>query len=502
MEILQQLFSFEILLIVFSGTLLGVVAGMLPGLNGAIGVTLLLPFTFTLDISSALLLLGGIYMGSSYGGSISAILLNAPGSEMAAATSLDGYPMMQQGRGEEALHYALLASALGGFFGLIGLIFFTPMLAKVALSFGPPELALLAIAGLALIGILSGREVWLGIGVGSLGVLLSTIGQDIMLGQSRNSFGFLALEGGLGLVPVLVGLFALSEVIAQVIRPSNALLTHVQPVTSPISNVLKNVFKKYSSALTKGSFIGLLIGVMPGAGAAIATFIAYGEAKRSSKKPHLFGHGNPEGIIAAESANNSAVCASLVPLLALGIPGSTTCAIMYGALALHGIIPGPRLMQTSGDFVYVFMFGMGLTVICMLIIGYFGISVFSKLLKIPLRILMPCIFILCLLGSFSISNSMFNIGVALIFGIIGFFFKWVNIPVAPLVLGLILGPLAEEGIRQSFLIANAQNTNIVSFLLARPISFGLIVVLLIIIYAAFISFKRTCAMSDAADCNT
>lgn len=499
MDLLANLMTVQTLFSAFLGTFLGIVIGMLPGLNGPIGVALLLPFTFSMDVSNALLLLGGLYMGSSYGGSISAVLLNAPGTEVAAATALEGYPMMQAGKGEEALHCSLISSTIGGFVGVIAMIFFTPVLARVALRFGPPEMALLAASGLAIIGMLSGKDLWLGIGAGAFGVLLSTVGQDIMLGQTRNVFGSLDLEGGISLVPALVGFFAVSEVIVQILRPFSATLSKITPQHSSFSQVGKSIFTKYPQALAKGSLIGILIGIMPGAGAAIATFIAYGEAKRSSKHPERYGTGYAEGIVAAESANNSSVCGSLVPLLALGIPGSTTCAIMYGALTLHGIIPGPRLMQTSGDFVYTLMLGMGLTVIFMLLIGRCGLKLFTLVLKVPLRVLMPCIFVLCCIGAFSINNSMFDVGLTVLFGFAGYFFKIARIPVAPVVLGLILGPILEEGVRQTLLMAKSQGLGMAAFLTGRPISLVLCLVLVLICYASFASFKKTSAMGGKVE---
>lgn len=494
MDFLLDVFTFGNLASIFIGTLIGVVMGMLPGLNGPIGVALLLPFTFGMDVTASLLLLGGLYMGSSYGGSISAVLLNAPGTEVAAATALEGYPMFKMGRGDEALRFSLLSSVYGGALGALALLFFTPILAKVALRFGPPEMALLALSGLALIGMLSGKDAWLGIAAGAFGVLISTVGQDIMSGQARNTFGSLDLEGGIGLVPALVGFFAVSEMLVLLLKPQGGSVNAVPEASITYREITKRIFGRFRKAFAKGSIIGIIIGVMPGAGAAIATFIAYGEAKRGSKHPELYGKGNPEGIVAAESANNSAVCGSLVPLLALGIPGSTTCAVMYGALTLHGIIPGPRLMHTSSDFVMTFMIGMVLTVVVMWFIGVFGLKLFSRVLKVPTRFLMPCILMLCFLGSFSVNNSMFDVGLTIAFGIVGFLFKLGKIPVAPVVLGLILGPIAEEGIRQSLLMAKAQGLSLIGFIAQKPISIALCAILLLICYASYASFKKAAKM--------
>jgi putative tricarboxylic transport membrane protein len=298
---------------------------------------------------------------------------------------------------------------------------------------------------------------------------------------------------------VLVGLFAVSEIIVQYLSPSQAQAHKMTSVGSTFWQITRNIFTTHRWVFGKSSLIGIVIGIMPGAGAAIATFIAYGEARRSSKQPELYGNGHPEGIVAAESANNSSVCGALVPLLALGIPGSTTCAIMYGALTLHGIIPGPRLMQTSSDFVITFMTGMALTVVFMLLIGYFGLRLFTLVLKIPSRVLMPCILILCFLGSFSISNSMFDVGLSMLFGIVGVLFKLTKIPVAPVVLGLILGPIAEEGVRQSMIMAKAQGANLAHLIAGRPISLILCAVLLLVCYAAYRSFKKAAAMGGKVD---
>lgn len=494
MHTFLSVFAFDNIAAAFVGTLIGVIMGMLPGLNGPIGVALLLPFTFGMDVTTSLLLLGGLYMGSSYGGSISAVLLNAPGTEVAAATALEGYPMLQAGRGDEALRYSLMSSVYGGALGVLALFFFTPILGRIGLRFGPPEMALLALTGLALIGMLSGKDLWLGLACGAFGVLISTVGQDIMSGQARNTFGSLDLEGGIGLVPALVGFFAVSEMLLLMLKSQGTTMNAIPEAKITYLEISRRIFCKFGRTFAKSSLIGIIIGVMPGAGAAIATFIAYGEAKRSSQYPKLYGKGTPEGIVATESSNNACVSGALVPLLALGIPGSTTCAIMYGALTLHGIIPGPRLMQTSGDFVTAFMLGMGLTVVFMWLIGLFGLKLFSRVLKIPTRFLIPTILMLCFLGAFSVNNSMFDVGLTVAFGLLGFLFKMIKLPVAPVVLGLILGPIAEEGIRQSILMAKSQGVSLLVFVAQKPLVIGLFVVLFLLCLASVASFKKAAKM--------
>lgn len=490
MEIITYLLSFETMILVFLGTLGGIFIGILPGLSGPTGVALLLPFTFAMDPASGLLMLGGIYMGSSYGGSVSAILLNAPGTSYAAATALDGFPLCQQGRAIEALHYSLVASVTGGMLGVLSLLLFAPFLAKVALKFGPPEMFLLATSGLAIIGVLAGENILKGISAGALGVLISTVGPDIMTGSDRLTFGVWELSGGIPLIPVLVGLFAISEMINQSIKSGVGALCNVKMLKSRFMNIAAMTFKNHPFLIAKTSVLGTAIGIMPGAGAAVASFIAYGEAKRSSKNPQKFGKGSLEGIIAAESANNASVGGALVPLLALGIPGSCTTAILYGALTIHGLIPGPRLFMDAPDVVYQFMAGMLLCVIWMGIIGVFGANYFSKIIQFKYKYLIPVVLVLCFLGAYSIRNSVFDILLAILFGFIGVVFKWLKIPVAPVVLGIILGPIGEEGLRQTLVITSARELSIFSYIIGRPISIALFVVMSLVLFTSFRAFHR------------
>lgn len=489
MEIFLNLISPDTLFVVVAGTLAGIIVGVLPGLGGPTGVALLLPFTFSMTSANALLLLGGVYMGSSFGGSITAVLLNAPGTEAAAATTLEGYPLMKQGRAKEAIYIALSSSFIGGLVGVITLLFFTPTLARMALKFGPPEMLMLALTGLAIIGALAGKSLGRGFAAGAIGILLSTVGPDIMNASSRLTFDFFPLEGGISLVPCLVGLFAVSEMIFQALNVHNTRLSEVPQQDITLTHVFKFIFKR-PFLLGKSSLLGTIIGIMPGAGAAVACFIAYGEALRTSKHPETFGKGNPDGIIAAESANNAAVGGALVPLLALGIPGSTTCAILFGALTIHGLFPGPRLFLEHGDVVYTFMIGMLLTVFAMLAIGRYGATYFSKISVVPLKILVPLVLILCFVGSYSIRNSSFDIFLTVVFGIMGVIYKITHIPVAPTVLGLILGPICEVGFRQSLTIAKAQQTHVLQYVAMRPLTVILVALLALVIYTSIQASKQ------------
>lgn len=459
------------LIYIIIGVTGGVVIGALPGLNGPIGVTLLLPFTYGMDPATGLLMLSGLYMGSAYGGSISAILVNTPGTGMAACTALNGYPLTCQGRGKEALYYSIFSSTIGGFVGVFFLLLFAPSLATIALRLGPPEMILVMMAGLFIVGGLSGKDIFKGILAGAFGILLGTIGPDVVSGATRFSFGFRYLAGGFPLMPILIGLFAISEMFILSMRVGGIRLVDIELQETKPADIFKKLIK--NPLVFKSSIIGALIGILPGAGGAIASFFCYGEAKRSSKTPELYGKGCVEGIIASESANNAAVGGSMVPLLALGIPGSTTAAILYGAIAIHGIIPGPRLFVNNPEFVHYYMIGMLFTVIVMFLLGYLGINLFIKSLKIKLVYLIPSVITLCILGSYSVRHSHYDILIAIIFGIIGVIFKRLEIPVAPVLLGLILGPLTEKSLRQTMIISRAAQISLLEYFLGRPLFIGL-----------------------------
>lgn len=466
----------------------GVVVGALPGLDGPIGVALLLPFTYGMDPATGLLMLCGLYMGSCYGGSISAILINTPGTAMAVCTALDGYPLTCQGRGKEALYYAIFSSTIGGFVGVVVLLLFTPSLSKIALRLGPPEMILVLMAGIFMVGTISGEDIFKGIFAGAFGILLGTIGFDVMRGVSRFSFGFYRLEAGLPLIPVIIGLFAISQMFILSMRVGGVRLVDRELQKANPVDIFNKLIK--NPLVFKSSIIGALIGVLPGAGASIASFFCYGEAKRSSKTPELYGKGCVEGIIASESANNAAVGGSMVPLLALGIPGSTTAAVLYGAILIHGIIPGPRIFINNPDFVYTFLIGMFFTVIVMFLLGVFGINLFIKALKIKLVYLVPSVIALCVFGSYSVRHSDFDILIAIIFGIIGVIFKRLEIPVAPVVLGLILGPLTEKNLRQTMIIARAAQTSLLEYFLGRPLFIGLFFALCLFIFSIIRGLRR------------
>jgi putative tricarboxylic transport membrane protein len=483
-QVLGGLFDVQTLVIIAGGTLLGVLVGAIPGLNGAVGVALLVPFTFSMSPENGLLLLGGIYMGSHYGGAITAILLNTPGDVVAACTAMEGYPMARQGKAKEALYTAIISCVCGGFVGVVTLMFFTPILAGFALRFGPAEMFLVALAGLAMSAMLTSKNMLKGFFGVLFGLVLSCVGVDPISGNYRLIFGFDVLKNGIPMIPVILGLFAVSEMMLNLGESIESIANiPSEPIT--LRQVISKVARKWV-LLAKSCAIGTFIGVLPATGGAVATFVAYAEAKRTSKHPELFGHGNIEGIIAPESANNAAVGGSLVPLLALGVPGSATAAIMYSALTMHGLIPGPRLFQSTPIITYTFIVGMLLTVVAMGFIGVAGVPMFSKIVKIKLVYVVPTVLSFCLFGAYSIRNDVFDILLAVVFGILGLVFKRVQIPAATVVMGLILGPIVEQNFRRALIISNAQGINMATYLFSSPLSYAILGVVALLL----VSFLR------------
>lgn len=488
MQALQSLFSLETLLICAIGSLLGVILGAIPGMNGGIGVVVLLPLTYTMDPAAGLLFLGAIYMTSSYGGSISGILINTPGTVESACTALEGNPMAKSGRGREALYYSVISSTIGGVIGVLALIFFTPFLAKLSVKFGPPEMFLVAVCGLTIVGSLTGKHIAKGLFAALFGLFLGMIGINQISGEVRFDFGSDLLVGGIDLIPAVIGFFAIAEMLKQATELKNQANTDskISLETYKINTAFKHLFGKYRMNLAKSSIVGTLIGILPGTGGAIASFLAYGEAKRTSKNREMFGKGNPEGIVASESANNAAVGGSMVPMLALGIPGSSTSAIMFGALMIHGLVPGPRLFSENGPIAYTFLIGMLLTVVFMYLIGVLGIPLFSKILKVKMEYIIPAVIVFSLIGAYSVRGSMSDVIIALICGVIGVMFMKLEIPTAPIILGLILGGLIESNLVRTLTIASAHDVSLFQYIFTRPIS---IVIVLLTIYLIYFNYK-------------
>ena len=461
---LSVVFMWQNILLIFVGTGVGMLFGALPGLTVTLAVTLVLPFTFDLSPESGIVLLTGVYCAGTYAGSISAVLINTPGTPSSVATAWDGYPLTCNGRSYEALGIALHASVLGGLISTIALIFFAPMLAKTALAFGPPETFALTFFGLMIISRVSGKSLIKGLVAALFGLLIATVGVDPIMGVSRFAFDTTFLYGGVGMIEVFIGIFAIAEIFNQIgKRASSRRVTKDEEKKNTLH--WREIVPHYITVI-KSSVIGIVIGVIPGTGGSIASFIAYDEAKRSSKEPELFGKGSLEGIAASESANNGVTAATLIPTLTLGIPGNTVAAIFLGALLIHGLTPGPQLFVDQGGLMYTIMVSFIMANIVMYFQARVALKWFNKIVNIPAAILLPIILTMCLIGAFSLSNSLNSIVVCLIFGCIGYAMIKHEYPTAPLVIALILGRMVEESFRQSVILSDGS----AMIFLTRPIS--------------------------------
>lgn len=493
LALLSGLFAFDVLLAVFAGVLVGILVGAVPGLNGAVGISLLLPLTFAMPPEIGLLLLGGIYMGCMYGGSITAILINVPGDVVAAPAAMEGYPLTKQGRSKEALYYSIFSSMIGGTVGVLVLIFFTPPLAQFALKFGPAEMFFVALSGLIIVGALSG-SVWKAAFAVGFGLWLSTVGLDQITGADRFTFATRELRSGISVVPVVLGLFCIAEMLGNIGRRTSEMVQFREQIIKR-RTVLRDMMR-HKMLLAKGSAIGTFVGLLPGVGTTLAVFMAYAEARRASKRPEEFENGSVEGIMGAESANNATVGSSLVPLLALGVPGSPTTAIIAGALVVHGIILGPSLFTNRPDVAFIFLYGMLLTVVAMTVIGVFGIKYFAYILKIRMDFIIPTVLVLALFGAYSLRNSMFDVLVAIAMGVVGVVFKRVGVPPAPIIIGLVLGPMIETNLARALRISEARSMSLPQYMLASNLGIGLLIAVLILL-AIVVQMRRRMASVEA-----
>lgn len=487
-----QLLEFHHLLILIVGVLLGIVVGALPGLTPTMGVALCIPFTFALPPVDGLMLLGGIYCGSVYGGSIPAIMFNVPGAPASVATTFDGYPMAQQGKATKALELSTIASAVGGLFGMAMLIFFSPIFVKFSLQFGPSENFWIAIFGITVIAAISEGAITKEMIGGCLGILISFIGISSFTGLTRFTFGMDSLVGGLHVVAVLIGLFAFPQALRLIENLSKkgekAQISYPQSKSS-IKGSFGDILRKPKS-VTIGSIVGSIVGVIPGAGGNIASILAYNEAKRFSKNKDQFGKGNKEGIIASESANNAMVGGSLIPLLSLGIPGSPTAAIFLGGLLIHGIWPGRSLFVENAPVVYTFFIGMIIAQFLLLIIGLAMIRFLTKLSYIPEHFLAPIILSFCIIGAYATQNSLFDIYSMVIIGAAMYILQKFGFSPAPIALGFILGPIAEEGLLQGLRVGEA-NGSVVQLFFTGAWNLSLIgLIAVTIAYAIWQSYKK------------
>lgn len=453
MELLHEIFTTSLTPIVFlymaGGVLAGICIGALPGLTATMGVALLLPMTFGMEASQGILMLLGIYCGAIYGGSISAILLHTPGTPASAATAIDGYALAQKGEAGRALCAATLSSYVGGLVSVLCLWLISPQLAKLALKFSSAEFFLLAVFGLCIIGNISGKSVEKGLICGCIGVLVATVGIDSVTSYIRFSpEGNYNFMGGIQYIPIMIGLFAMSQAFEGI----EDIYTKDQ-VQAKITRLLpsKEDFKSILRIAPVTGLIGTIIGIIPGAGADIGSFVGYNTARSISKHPEEFGKGSFEAICGPEGGNNGVTGGAMIPMLTLGVPGDAVTAIMIGALTIQGLSPGPMLFETNKVLVYTIFIGMFLANTLFTLFGFAGMRLFVKVLSVPKVILTPAIFVLCILGSFAMRNSIFDVWVMFISGIIGYFLNKVKVPTSPAILGLILGPMAEKNFRTALL---------------------------------------------------
>lgn len=441
----------------FIGVTVGTLVGVLPGLGPPATIAILLPLSVNLDPATGLIMMAGIYYGAKYGGSTTSILLNIPGEDASVVTAFDGYQMAKQGRAGPALGIAAIGSFIAGTIGLLGLTFLAPLVAKVAIIFGPPEYAAIMVLGLSLIVSLAGSSQIKALISGIFGFLLSTVGLDLFTGSTRFTGGQIELANGIEFVALSIGLFAIGEVMVNVEEETgHALFKVPRRLKEFFPN--KQDFKDSAGAIAQGSVLGFFVGALPGAGSTVASFLSYSVAKRFSKHPERFGKGAIEGVAAPESANNSASAGAFVPLLTLGIPGSASTAIMLGALFLYGLQPGPLFFTENPDVVWPIIASMYIGNVLLVILNLPLVPVFASILRIPYHILYPGIIVISIVGVYSINNSMFDVWLLVIFGLLGYVMRKTDFPTAPLILAFVLGPLLEQAVRRSLIISQGDPT--------------------------------------------
>jgi putative tricarboxylic transport membrane protein len=484
----SNLFNLQYMLVIAGGTLCGILVGILPGLSSVMGLTIMLPITFTLKGEGGILMMLGIFCGAIYGGSITACLLNTPGTANSAATCLDGYPLaVKHGQPGRAIGLSTYASTFGGIFSALCLLWTSPLLAQVALKFSPAEYFGLMIFGISIVTGISGKDVVKSMLGACLGLLLATIGVDSITGVYRFTFDTVFLGGGISFIPVLIGLFAFSQCLVSVEEEFG------KEGKLMVSGKIKKILPAFADikatfpTVIRSSIIGTIVGAIPGTGGDIACWLGYNEARRWSKTPEQFGDGAIAGIVAPESANNAVSGGAMIPLLTLGIPGDAGTAVMLGAFMMQGLIPGPLLFTEQTAKVYTIIFGVFVANIMMGLFGFAGLNLFTKILKIPKVIMTPMIFVFCFVGTYAMNHDMNDITLMIVSGVVGFFILKLNFSIPPIILGLILGRPAEENLRRSLVLSKGDP--FVFF--QRPISCALIIIaILSLVYPFLLPYIR------------
>lgn len=450
----ETAFTLSGLAAIVAGTVIGIVIGALPGLGPSLGVALLIPLTYTMPPAVSILLLVALYTGAEYGGSISAILIATPGTAAATATVMDGYPLNRKGYPGKALGASLASSTIGGFFGTLVLMLLAAPLTRVALKFGPPEYFALGIFGITIVASLSADSPIKGLLTATLGLALTVIGVDPITGTPRLTGGQLALFEGIPYIAALIGLFAFAEVFAMVERNAP---------NPTIHKGIKDIFlsmrelRMILPASVRGSISGTIIGIIPGLGGSVAGWVAYDHEKRLSRTPETFGTGDMRGIAAPEAANNACVGGALVPLITLGVPGSPTTAVLMGALIMHGIQPGPQIFEREPEVVYGLFIGLMVATLAMYVIGLLATPVWVRMIAVPNAVLAPVVFALGAVGAYALRNQVFDVWLALGFGVVGYVLNKYRFPLAPMVLAMVLGDMIESNFRRSLLMSQGSH---------------------------------------------
>ena len=490
---LQLAVSLENLAYCFMGVFLGTFFGALPGIGSLAAVTMLLPITFYLEPTTALVMLAGVYYGAEYGGSTSSILLNLPGTPSNAVTCLDGYPMTQQGRSGVALFATTIASFWGGTFGIILLYTLAPLIVQWALEFGPAEYFAIMVFGLVAAATVTQDAPAKGLSMVVVGMSLGTIGADLTTGIARYDFGFYELHDGISFIALAMGLFGVSEILLSVAQKVDK--PFIQAVTFRSMIPTRDEVRRSPLPMVRGAGIGAFFGALPGTGPSIATFIGYAIEKRLSPRPEQFGKGAIEGIMSPESANNAAVQSAFIPTMTLGIPGSATMAVMMGALLIHGIQPGPQLMQQNPDIFWGLAASFWIGNLLLLVLNIPLIGVWVRLLKIPYGILYPAVICFICIGVYTVRSSTFDVALVLLFGLAGYVLRLLRFELAPLLIGFILGPMVEENFKRAMLIYRGDFTA----MLERPISGTLLVMTgLLLIWSTYVIIRNRVRQSKPA----
>lgn len=486
----------RVLFFIFVGTLLGLIMGSLPGLTAAMAIALLIPLTFGMAPLTGMGLLLGAFCGAIAGGAVPALLLNIPGTPSSVCTTLDGFPMVRNGHAGRALGLAISSSFVGGVIGAIFLMLLAPPIARVALAFGPAEFFALSAFGIVIIASVSSGSVLRGIAAGLLGLGLATVGSDPMTGVLRFTGGEATLITGIGLLPALIGLFAVSQVFKDIaeradISPDTEVRQDFSTARVPWGELLRSW-----RVISVSTVIGVVVGALPGAGGSISSFLSYDQARRMSKTPEKFGTGHAEGVIASESANNATAGGALIPMLTLGVPGEVATAVLMGGLTIQGVRPGPGLLEQQATLFYGILIAFLIANLIMFLTQLLGIRLFIQILKVPTRLLMPLILVLCTIGVYGVNGAIFELWLMLGFGILGFFLTRYGFGTAPVILGLILGGLMESNLRRGLLVFNGDWSQFV----LRPISASLLI--LACVFLALVvrqNFRRPQRSGDLPD---